>query len=59
MERMFSMMCSMICWPRMVHWFVRFIGPSFGGSGSSTDILRGMSPPSIDMRQSIAKTMCA
>ena len=32
MERMFSMMCSMICWPRMVHWFVRFIGQSFGGT---------------------------
>merc|ERR1719462_298561 len=32
MERMFSMICSMICWPRMVHWFVRFIGQSFGGT---------------------------
>merc|ERR1719471_913155 len=32
MERMFSMMCSMICWPRMVHWFVRFIGQSLGGT---------------------------
>ena len=34
MERMFSMMCSMICWPRIVHWLVRFIGASVGGATS-------------------------
>merc|ERR1719328_832858 len=40
MERMFSMICSMICWPRMVHWFVRFIGQSFGGTTNFSSSLK-------------------